>query len=390
MPLGLFKKINDNLNRKISLAFLLSWIFGVLFAFIGLISVFSDPVSAFSLLMVSALLISPISNFIEKKIKTKLTKKIKTIIIIICIAAFGATTDTKSQTSNTIIKNTLPKKQEQPIVTSATQKTANKTNPEQIVAESEKTETNPAPVQINNDTQNTQPQEEQTEYYAVTKVVDGDTIDVNINGTTERLRLIGIDTPEVVDPRKPVECFGREASKKASEILLNQKVRLESDPTQNDRDKYNRLLRYVYREDGLFYNKWIIENGYAHEYTYVIPYKFQTEFQQAESYARKNKLGLWGPDACNDEEQATTTENQLDTTNLSVGTSNNQTGLVTQENGEASGHIFYTSRYFTSKLYYCDTDPVWKDLSEKYLESYPSEGELLKEFPTKTLHELCK
>ena len=89
--------------------------------------------------------------------------------------------------------------------------------------------------------------------------MDGDTIDVIINGQEERLRLIGVDTPETKDPRKPVQCFGVEASSKATELLLNKKVRLEFDSSQSKRDKYNRLLAYIYREDGLFYNKWIIE-----------------------------------------------------------------------------------------------------------------------------------
>ena len=213
-------------------------------------------------------------------------------------------------------------------------------------------------------------------YYTVTKVVDGDTIDVDINGTTERLRLIGIDTPEVVDPRKTVECFGFEASKKAGEILLNQKVRLESDPTQDDRDKYDRLLRYVYRADGLFYNQWMIANGYAHEYTYIMPYKYQDDFQQAERVARADKFGLWHPDACG----GNTTSNQ-------------QESIIPQDNEEqangVSDHIFYTSRYFTSKLYYCDTDSAWEGLSEKYLESYTNEASLLKVYPAKTLHKPC-
>ena len=105
----------------------------------------------------------------------------------------------------------------------------------------------------------------QFQYYAVTNVVDGDTIKVNINGTVETLRLIGMDTPETVDPRKPVQCFGKEASNKAKELLSGTKVRLEKDPTQGELDKYGRTLAYIYREDGLFYNKHMIEQGYAHE-----------------------------------------------------------------------------------------------------------------------------
>ena len=134
--------------------------------------------------------------------------------------------------------------------------------------------------------------------FLVSTVVDGDTIKININGTVETLRLIGIDTPETVDPRKPVQCFGIEASNKAKELLTGKSVRLEADPTQGERDSYNRLLRYVFFGDGESFNKLMIEQGYAHEYTYNLPYKYQAEFNEAEKYARENKLGLWADDTC--------------------------------------------------------------------------------------------
>ncbi len=92
------------------------------------------------------------------------------------------------------------------------------------------------------------------EKYKVVKVIDGDTVDVLINGKTERLRLIGINTPETLDPRRPVECFGIEASNKAKELLTGKYVFLESDPSQGERDKYERLLRYVFLENGESFN----------------------------------------------------------------------------------------------------------------------------------------
>jgi micrococcal nuclease len=135
-------------------------------------------------------------------------------------------------------------------------------------------------------------------YYKVVKVVDGDTIDIIMNGKTERLRLIGINTPEVVDPRKTVECFGREASDNAKKLLSGQEVRVEADLTQDDRDKYGRLLRYVWRRDGLFYNLEAIKDGFAYEYTYQLPYIYQKDFKAAQKYAEDNKLGLWADGAC--------------------------------------------------------------------------------------------
>ena len=135
--------------------------------------------------------------------------------------------------------------------------------------------------------------------YSVVSVTDGDTIKVSIDGKVTTLRLIGMDTPETVDPRKVVQCFGREASAKAKELLTGKNVRLEADSTQGELDKYGRLLRYVYLEDGTFYNKFMISTGYAHEYTYQSnPYKYQTEFKDAERQARDNKLGLWSDSTC--------------------------------------------------------------------------------------------
>lgn len=135
-------------------------------------------------------------------------------------------------------------------------------------------------------------------FYRVTKVVDGDTIDVLMDGKTERVRLLGINTPESVDPRRPVECFGREASAKAKEWLDGRSVRLEYDESQDRRDKYGRLLAYVYRDDGFFYNLEIIKAGYAYEYTYFLPYEFQAEFKAAQKDAETKERGLWAPAAC--------------------------------------------------------------------------------------------
>src|SRR3990172_8750190 len=136
----------------------------------------------------------------------------------------------------------------------------------------------------------------------VTRVVDGDTIVVLINGVSEKVRLIGVDTPETVDPRKAVQCFEKEASMFAEDLLLNNAVRLEADASQDNRDKYGRLLRYVFLENGstnnMLINKEIISEGYGHEYTYRIPYKYQNDFKNAEQIAREAQKGLWANEAC--------------------------------------------------------------------------------------------
>ncbi len=130
--------------------------------------------------------------------------------------------------------------------------------------------------------------------YKVVRVVDGDTIDVMISGKKERIRLIGVNTPETVDPRKPVECFGKEASNKAKSLLTGKKVFLEKDDTQGDKDKYGRLLRYVLLSNGTNVNLSMIKDGYAYEYTYDLPYKYQVEFKSAQKQASDQKKGLWG------------------------------------------------------------------------------------------------
>lgn len=134
----------------------------------------------------------------------------------------------------------------------------------------------------------------------VVKVQDGDTFVVDINGQEETVRMLGLDTPETKDPRKPVQCFGLEASNWTKQRLAGRRVRLESDPSQGERDRYNRLLMYVWRDDGLFINQTLIADGFAHEYTYQSkPYKYQSDFQQAEQQARTESRGLWSVAACN-------------------------------------------------------------------------------------------
>ena len=138
-----------------------------------------------------------------------------------------------------------------------------------------------------------------SEVYRVSNVVDGDTVDVQYEGATDRVRLLGIDTPETVDPNRPVGCYGKEASARAKELMLNQNVRLEFDSSQAHRDKYDRLLAYIYLEDGQMINRKLVAEGYAYEYTYNSPYKYQKDFKGIEAIAKSLNRGLWSPDTCN-------------------------------------------------------------------------------------------
>ena len=119
------------------------------------------------------------------------------------------------------------------------------------------------------------------------RVVDGDTIILS-NG--ERVRLIGVDTPETKHPKKPVEYYGKEASAFTKRMVEGKEVRLEYD--QQQRDKYGRLLAYIYLMDGTFLNAEIIRQGYGHAYT-RFPFKYMNAFRKYEKKARKEKKGLW-------------------------------------------------------------------------------------------------
>lgn len=131
------------------------------------------------------------------------------------------------------------------------------------------------------------------------RVVDGDTIIVSIDNNDERVRIIGINTPESVKPNSPVECFGKESSAHITN-LLNQSgnLRIETDPTQDTRDRNGRLLAHVFVGDVNIAQQ-MIADGYGYEYTYRVPYIYQSEYRSAEKDARENKRGLWSPDTCN-------------------------------------------------------------------------------------------
>lgn len=134
--------------------------------------------------------------------------------------------------------------------------------------------------------------------YIVKKVVDGDTIKVEKGATLVTVRLIGVDTPEIVDPRKTVQCFGKEASDFTTSLVEGKTVSFVSDPTQQQYDKYGRLLAYVYLQDGTLVNEKIIRAGYGYEYTYDVPYRYQKAFKDAQRLAEVEGTGLWSSSTC--------------------------------------------------------------------------------------------
>lgn len=134
--------------------------------------------------------------------------------------------------------------------------------------------------------------------YPVLKVVDGDTIWVDRQGQRVKVRLTGLNTPETKDPRVGVQCFGKEASGRATRLLDRQSVYLEHDSTQDSTDRYGRELAYVWTTTGMLVNLAMIVDGFGHEYTYDLPYRYQQQFRAAEADARANGRGLWSPAAC--------------------------------------------------------------------------------------------
>lgn len=128
--------------------------------------------------------------------------------------------------------------------------------------------------------------------FSVLHIVDGDTIDVRDGaGKTERVRFVGIDTPESVDPRREVQCFGKEASAHVKKILSGKIVTMEAKPDE-DRDSYGRLLRYVYL-DGKDIGLTLLSEGYAFSVCKKFPHEKCETYEAEAKKAEFEKLGLW-------------------------------------------------------------------------------------------------
>lgn len=138
----------------------------------------------------------------------------------------------------------------------------------------------------------------------VLAVVDGDTLDVSFATSTQhqRIRLIGVNTPESVDKRKPVQCFGKEASAYTASLINthapDRMLTFVPDQSQGEYDKYGRYLAYAYFPDGSMLNEMLIRDGYGFEYTYRTPYDHQKLFKEAQASARDDGRGLWSTETC--------------------------------------------------------------------------------------------
>lgn len=132
------------------------------------------------------------------------------------------------------------------------------------------------------------------EFYSIKRVSDGDTVVIQDELDNQyKIRFIGIDAPESrnVGNRKQVQVFGSEAKNHLKKLLFNKKIRLEFDVQKIDR--YGRTLAYVYLENGVFLNQYLVQKGYARMATFPPNIKYVELFRKLEEKARKNKLGMW-------------------------------------------------------------------------------------------------
>lgn len=162
--------------------------------------------------------------------------------------------------------------------------------------------------------------------YTLVSVVDGDTIKVkDSTNKFHTIRMIGLDAPESTTTRYGyVECFGEEAKKHLEELLTFPTIVLEIDESQGETDKYQRLLWYIFIGD-LNINLRMIADWYWFEYTYNLPYRYQSEFKNAQKIAASAQLGLRWPEACNWERRNISTSHKkksATTTKTSTTTSN--------------------------------------------------------------------
>lgn len=134
----------------------------------------------------------------------------------------------------------------------------------------------------------------------VTEVVDGDTLHVSVGGGPDKVRVIGIDTPETNRPATPLECFALAATGAAKTLLpRGSEIRLQLDPTQAKRDRFDRLLAHVFLADGHLFSEVMIEEGFGVHYVYEgVPSIYADRLAAVQERARNSGAGLWAADTC--------------------------------------------------------------------------------------------
>lgn len=173
---------------------------------------------------------------------------------------------------------------------------------------------------------------------SVSRVIDGDTIELT---DRRKVRYIGIDTPESVDPRQPVACFGKEATEKNREFVLGKEIEMEKDVSETDR--FGRLLRYVYVKIGeteMMVNEGLVREGYAHAASYPPDVKHQEKLRAAEVEAREVERGLW--QSCKTESVAPAPKAGPETQEIGSDTSrSDSSGCTIKGNISSTGDKIY-------------------------------------------------
>ena len=238
------------------------WLLGIFFLLVGIgFLTEGNVLSGISLLLGAVMLIPPLSRLVLGKLKIRLSPLVKTLIVFVLFVL-----------SVIFYERQLPESQSTISFTPATAETV-----------TEVMFISPTPELVQNLLA--------ADKVMVERVIDGDTIVIEGG---DKVRYIGIDTPETVYPNKPVECFGKEATAKNTELVGGKKVRLEKDISE--KDQYGRLLRYVWVENVLV-NQYLIEEGFASSMTVPPDIKYQEKLLDGERIAREEKRGLWG-DTC--------------------------------------------------------------------------------------------
>lgn len=208
----------------------------------------------------------------------------------------------------------------------------------------------------------------------VTRVVDGDTIVVNLKGKDEKIRMILVDTPETVHPSKPVEFYGKEASNFTKAQLTNKTVYLQKDVS--DRDRYNRVLRYVWLKRPMtnnptdeeiknnMYNAILVKEGYGKIATFPPDIKYVDLFRELDKSAREKNLGMWSMEGANFVPEENTNKTQNET----------KQGNNIPQNPVASGKIKGNKN---SKIYHVPGGASYDKISEKNVVYFNSEQDAI-------------
>jgi len=241
-----------------------SWMLGLFLIYLGINGISSKFLLGYLFLILSGIVIlSPYFNFINKKLKGRVSRNLR-IVIVVILFMLGL----KYYTTTTVNNDDL----------------GQGTIQENTVEQGEN--------KINTEVDS----EVGIEKVTVVSVTDGDTIRVSLNGNNVPVRMIGIDTPEISHPSEPVQCFGPEAKKALEELILSREVILEKDVS--DKDKYDRYLRYVWLGE-VMVNEYLTQNGFAFASPYPPDTKYQNRINAGEQDAKNSLKGLWSKSTCN-------------------------------------------------------------------------------------------